>query len=328
MLPEMPGKPDATGFVRMASSHEAQYVIDALNGNIPQGLPVTKPLVIKYAGQRVEGNESAGCKGGGKSSQSMQQAPAAQGPCVNLYLTGLPLTLSQDDVRQFFAQYGTVHSAKILPPSANRPTAPGFCLMDEIGGKWCVENLNGFQPDGFTVPISVSIAQDKNGKGKGGAGQFEGIKGSFAPTGIKGNGCNSSSTWGAAGSRDGGKSDGSGSGSCNSGPWSAGTTSGGTGDSGGCSVATASGGLSGTSGSWSAGTAKGDNGGWSAGPPNCGSDDSDSNRGTAGWSAGAANGGSSGTDGCGAAPASGSSFSGGCGGWNDGSGAGQRPGPY
>merc|ERR1719401_199290 len=47
VLPPGEGRAFAAGLVRMASLEEAKWLVDNLNGNIPEGM--TQPIEVKYA---------------------------------------------------------------------------------------------------------------------------------------------------------------------------------------------------------------------------------------------------------------------------------------
>merc|ERR1719277_704558 len=52
MLPDVPGKPDKSALVRMADVSQASWMVDHLNGNIPQGL--TAPVTVRFADNRAQ----------------------------------------------------------------------------------------------------------------------------------------------------------------------------------------------------------------------------------------------------------------------------------
>merc|ERR1719247_3647592 len=54
VLPRDPSKSEVASMIRMGSVEEAQWLVDNLNGNIPQGM--TTPCTVKFA--------NAGAKGG------------------------------------------------------------------------------------------------------------------------------------------------------------------------------------------------------------------------------------------------------------------------
>ncbi|CAJ1399109.1 unnamed protein product [Effrenium voratum] len=200
VLPAAPGKGDAAGYIRFASVEEAKYILETLNGNIPQGLQT--PLSIKYAGDRAGSGGADGTEEGDwqcelcsnmnfrrrdycnicTSPRPPHLAPPpmpakgkgkAKGPGgsdlppnINLYVSGLPIGATEETVKSFFIQYGEVFNSKVLPVTAGKNTVAGFVRMAEFEAKWCLENLNGFQPEGFSVPLQVAFAKDKVEDGK------------------------------------------------------------------------------------------------------------------------------------------------------------------
>merc|ERR1719217_1752452 len=69
VLPRDPSKPEAAAMIRMGSVEEAQWLVDNLNGNIPQGM--TTPVAVKFA--------NASAKGGGKGDMMGKGAPMKGG---------------------------------------------------------------------------------------------------------------------------------------------------------------------------------------------------------------------------------------------------------
>merc|ERR1711937_430532 len=70
ILPAQPGKSALAGFVTMNTVDEAKWIVENVNGNIPQGM--TTPLQIIFADKREDrkggkggGGEWGGDKGGG-----------------------------------------------------------------------------------------------------------------------------------------------------------------------------------------------------------------------------------------------------------------------
>jgi len=110
---------------------------------------------------------------GGKGGKSWGKAPQDDGEQkINLYLTGLPGQWGDWEVSNFFGQYGTVYSTKVLPSNGKMPTLAGFCLMDEDGGTFCITTLTGYLPEGSDVPLNVAEAKDKGwGKSFGDKGE-------------------------------------------------------------------------------------------------------------------------------------------------------------
>lgn len=113
------------------------------------------------------GGGGGGCGGGGKSGESRP-------PNIQLYIAGLPIGSTEESLKQFFVQYGEVYQSKVLPPKPGKTTIGGFVRMPEFEAKWCIENLDGFQPEGYPGPLTITYAKDREaegGKGMKGPGK-------------------------------------------------------------------------------------------------------------------------------------------------------------
>eukprot|EP00439_Symbiodinium_sp_Y106_P041230 s3265_g5.t1 len=160
------GKGAATQWLlQFSTAEETKYIHETLGGNIPQGLQ--NPVAIRPAGSGQEAMED---------QRSVQMLPGkGKGktdfpPHVTLYVTGLPLGSNEDSLREFFVQYGDVYSSKVLPVSGGKSTMAGFVRMPEFEGGWCAENLNNFQPEGYSMPLQVTFPKDSPDKGMGKGG--------------------------------------------------------------------------------------------------------------------------------------------------------------
>jgi len=88
-----------------------------------------------------------------------------------LHVTGLPTGATEDQVKEIFAQYGTVKSCKVLPAKEDKPDSAAIVTMDSADqAQWLVDNVNGKVPTGLTTPLVVKkkITNDwSKGYGKG-----------------------------------------------------------------------------------------------------------------------------------------------------------------
>jgi RNA recognition motif-containing protein len=120
VLPMTPGMTEAVGFVRCRSKDEARWVKE--NFHLSQPLNgLEKPVVIRFAGERapVPGVDvPRGPKGGGKSKAPKQ-------PGVNLYIKGLPTTITEDGLRDY-----SVISSPYNVPRCSRYRKGGRWLLD------------------------------------------------------------------------------------------------------------------------------------------------------------------------------------------------------
>ena len=169
VVPQAPGRDDCFGFMKFGSNEEAKYILDTLNGNIPQGLQ--KPLSIKYAVTGLvwvaqNGTEEgdwqcelcsnmnfrrrdycnictnprpahlAHVKGGCGGTPMMTKPRTETPPNIQLYIAGLPLGTTEEALKQFFLQYGEVYHSKVLPPGRAKlcNQALSACLSTRLTG--------------------------------------------------------------------------------------------------------------------------------------------------------------------------------------------------
>lgn len=91
----------------------------------------------------------------------------------SIYVGNLPFSASQDDVRQLFAQYGNVHSVKLISDrETGRPRGFGFVEMDQQDAESAIKALDGKDFGGRN--LRVNLAQEKQGGGGGGGGAARG----------------------------------------------------------------------------------------------------------------------------------------------------------
>jgi RNA recognition motif-containing protein len=86
---------------------------------------------------------------------------------MNLYVSNLGFHVSDEDLKNLFASYGNVTSAKVITDKVTgRSRGFGFVEMpvDEEGNK-AIKGLEGKDVEGR--PISVSVAKPKTDRGGG-----------------------------------------------------------------------------------------------------------------------------------------------------------------
>lgn len=182
LSPPPGGASDSACIVQMASEAEAQWLVENLDGNIPQGL--TTPVNIKYKQDGPPGmggvapnnpvpamyqdNFQAQDNFYAQDNVYAQDPNRGTAPSDNLYMRGLPPGTNEQTVMAIFGVYGTVTSVKILPPPAGKSDVASlvrFATIDEA--QWLVDNLNGNIPQGLSEPINVRFADNIKGSGKG-----------------------------------------------------------------------------------------------------------------------------------------------------------------
>lgn len=93
-----------------------------------------------------------------------------------LYVGNLSYSTTEDDIRETFAKFGEVTSAKlIIDPTNGRSKGFGFVEMasDEDGAK-AISALNGTDLHGRPITVNEARPQRERGGGGGGRGGYGG----------------------------------------------------------------------------------------------------------------------------------------------------------
>ena len=89
----------------------------------------------------------------------------------NLYVGNISFNTTADDLRDAFAQYGTVASANVI---TDRETgrSRGFAFVEmSDGGDEAIQGMNGQELDGRTLTVNEARPrEDRRGGGGGGRG--------------------------------------------------------------------------------------------------------------------------------------------------------------
>ncbi|XP_058891056.1 ELAV-like protein 4 isoform X3 [Acipenser ruthenus] len=138
----LPGQSLGYGFVNYIDPKDAEKAINTLNGLRLQ----TKTIKVSYARP---------------SSASIRDA--------NLYVSGLPKTMSQKELEQLFSQYGRIITSRILVDQVTGPSGAsrgvGFIRFDKrIEAEEAIKGLNGQKPSGAAEPITVKFANNPSQK--------------------------------------------------------------------------------------------------------------------------------------------------------------------
>ena len=81
---------------------------------------------------------------------------------MNIYVGNISWGLTDQDLENVFAEYGTVDSAKIITDSATgRSRGFGFVEMSD-GAEAAIEALNGTEVDGRELVVNESRPKDKS----------------------------------------------------------------------------------------------------------------------------------------------------------------------
>ena len=81
---------------------------------------------------------------------------------MNIYVGNISWALTDQDLENVFAEYGTVDSAKIITDRATgRSRGFGFVEMSD-GAEAAIEALNGTEVDGRELVVNESRPKDKS----------------------------------------------------------------------------------------------------------------------------------------------------------------------
>uniref|UniRef100_A0A667Y412 ELAV-like protein n=1 Tax=Myripristis murdjan TaxID=586833 RepID=A0A667Y412_9TELE len=127
------------GFVNYVDPKDAEKAINTLNGLRLQ----TKTIKVSYARP---------------SSASIRDA--------NLYVSGLPKTMTQKELEQLFSQYGRIITSRILVDQVTGVSrGVGFIRFDRrIEAEEAIKGLNCQKPPGAAEPITVKFANNPSQK--------------------------------------------------------------------------------------------------------------------------------------------------------------------
>src|SRR5580658_8772080 len=86
---------------------------------------------------------------------------------TKIYVGNLPFSATDAEVRELFAQHGTVESVSIITDrDPGRSRGFGFVQMSRAAASRAIQNLNGKDLGGR--PLRVNEAQERTGGGGGG----------------------------------------------------------------------------------------------------------------------------------------------------------------
>jgi RNA recognition motif-containing protein len=82
---------------------------------------------------------------------------------MNIYVSNLSFAVKDEDLREYFEEYGEVSSAKvILDKATNRSRGFAFVEMsDDAAGQKAIEELDGATVDGRTIKVNVARPKEE-----------------------------------------------------------------------------------------------------------------------------------------------------------------------
>ena len=88
---------------------------------------------------------------------------------TRIYVGNLPFSATDAELRELFAQHGTVESVSIITDrDTGRPRGFGFVEMSRADASRAIQNLNGKELGGR--PLRVNEAQERSGGNRSGGG--------------------------------------------------------------------------------------------------------------------------------------------------------------
>jgi cold-inducible RNA-binding protein len=88
----------------------------------------------------------------------------------NLYVGNLPFGTTTDDLRDLFAQYGSVKSSQVvMDRETGRSRGFGFVEMND-GAEAAIEALNGKDFQGRSLAVNEARPREERPRGGGGGG--------------------------------------------------------------------------------------------------------------------------------------------------------------
>src|ERR1700749_574515 len=94
---------------------------------------------------------------------------------MNIYVSNLIFNVKDEDLQEYFAEYGEVSSAKVITDKfTNKSRGFAFVEMpDDEAAKKAIQELDGASVDGRTIGGSVAKPREDRGGNKGGGGSFQ-----------------------------------------------------------------------------------------------------------------------------------------------------------
>jgi RNA recognition motif-containing protein len=88
----------------------------------------------------------------------------------NLYVGNMSFSTTEDQLREAFAQHGTVTKVQLITDrETGRPRGFAFVEMSD-GGDQAIQALNGAQLDGRTLTVNEAKPREGGGGGRSGGG--------------------------------------------------------------------------------------------------------------------------------------------------------------
>lgn len=95
---------------------------------------------------------------------------------MNIYVSNLSYNVTDEDLQEFFAEYGEVTSARVITDKfTNRSRGFGFVEMsDDEAAKKAIAELDGGVVEGRAIKVSEARPREERSEGGGGGGRNNG----------------------------------------------------------------------------------------------------------------------------------------------------------
>lgn len=82
---------------------------------------------------------------------------------MNIYVSNLGFSVQDEDLKEYFEEYGEVTSAKVITDKfTNRSRGFGFVEMsDEAAGQKAIKELDGAVVEGRTISVTVARPREE-----------------------------------------------------------------------------------------------------------------------------------------------------------------------
>ena len=95
---------------------------------------------------------------------------------MNIYVSNLSFNVTDEDLNEYFAEYGEVSSAKVILDKFTQKSR-GFAFVemaDDEAAKKAIAELDGASVDGRTINVSIAKPREERTGGAGGGGNRTG----------------------------------------------------------------------------------------------------------------------------------------------------------
>jgi len=98
---------------------------------------------------------------------------------MNIYVSNLSFNVQDEDLREFFAEYGEVSSAKVIMDKfTNRSRGFGFVEMsDNAAAQKAIQELDGATVEGRAIKVSEAKPREERSNTGGGGGNRRSFSG-------------------------------------------------------------------------------------------------------------------------------------------------------